>query len=204
MHVGEKSGREKIVFGGVVSGEHYTIIWKNAERMIDIHITYDNPVRQKEKLFEISFFSMSRILVQLKKVEGIYKECFSGSVTTMKKLEKRNKEWLLHPIAGFGEELSEWMELKERKMRVRKNSRNHVKATFLFPAEAAFYQNCHWWVCDSAYRWKGCMYQKEPNGSELEFIYVNKARYDRFRREMRRIVKNILQNVQYYSKYNLF
>lgn len=202
-HVGVRPGCEKISLGGVVPGEHYTIIWKQGERKIDVHVTFDDPAKGKERVFEISFFAANRVLVHLKKMELLYRIYFGGRITTMQKIEVKNNDWLLHPLNGFGDETSEWLDIKERKMSVKKAMRNHVKATFLHPSETSFFEGCHWQVYDENEGWRGFLFQKVRTGEIPEFIYVSKYRHDCFQREMRKLMKNILSEVEYYSKYDL-
>lgn len=204
LHVGIKPGREKVSFGGIVPGEHYTIIWKEGERKIDIHVTYDDPEREKEKVFEISFYAMNRLLVHLKKMEDLYKIYLSGRTTTLSKLESKNKDLLLHPITGFGDERAQWLEIKERKMKVRKSGRDHAGITFLSPTEASIYRHCHWQVYGADQKWKGFIYQKVMRGETPEFIYVSKSRHDTFRRELRKRLQHAVQSIQYFSKRDLF
>lgn len=201
--IGVKPGCEKISLGGVVPGEHYTIIWKQGERKIDVHITYDDPMKPREKVFEISFFAANRVLIHLKQVESLYRTYFSGRVTTMKKIGKEHGDWLLHPLTGFGDEISEWLKVSDRELRVRKSMRDHVKATFLSHTEAAFYEGCHWQVYDANHRWRGYLFQKEKTGEMPEFIYVSKYRHDRFKREVSKLMNHVFSEVKYFSKYEL-
>jgi hypothetical protein len=131
-HVGVQEGCEKISLGGLVPGEHYTMIWKQGERKIDVHITYDDPAKDHDRIFEISFFAANRVLVHLKKIESLYRIYFDGRVTTMQKIAEKHGYWLLHPLTGFGDEVSMWLNIKERKVNVRKSMRNHVRQRFSF------------------------------------------------------------------------
>ena len=203
-HVGVQDGCEKISLGGAVLGEHYTIIWKRGERKIDVHITYDDPTKDYEKIFEISFFAANRLLIHLKQIEFLYGIYFGGRITTMQKIAEKHHDWLLHPITGFGDEVAEWLSIKERKMSVRKSVRNKVKATFLYPSEAAFYEGCHWQLYDENECWRGFLFQKVRTGVIPEFIYVSKSRLYQWQKEVRTMMINILSEVKYYSKYDLF
>ncbi len=201
--IGIRSGCEKISLGGVVPGEHYTIIWKQADRKIDLHITYDDPQKAKDKIFEITFFAANRVLVHLKKMEALYKTFFAGRITTMEKVAEKHKNWLLHPLTGFGDEISKWLKTSDRELRVRKSMKHHVKATFLHPYEASFYDGCHWQVYDANIRWLGYLFQKEKTGSAPQFIYVSQYRHDLFKREVQALMVHVFSEVQYFSKYKL-
>ncbi len=202
-HVGVRPGCEKISLGGIVPGEHYTMIWKQGERKIDIHITYDDTSKEQEQVFEISFFAANRVLVQLKQIEALYRAYFGGRITTIPKLAEKHEDWLLHPLTGFGDEITEWLKIKEREISVRKSMRNNVKATFLNPSEAAFYEGCHWQVYDAKNLWRGFLFQKEKTGAIPEFIYVSKYRHDQFKREVQKLMNSIFSEVKYFCKYDL-
>lgn len=201
--VGVRPGCEKISLGGIVPGEHYTIIWKQGERMIDVHITYDDPQKKKDKIFEITFFAANRVLVHLKKMESLYKIYFAGRITTMAKFSEKHNDWLLHPLTGFDDEMSEWLKTSDREVRVRKSMKHHVKATFLNPAEASFYEGCHWQLYDANNQWRGYLFQKEKTGLAPQFIYVSRYRHDLFKRECRKLMNDIFSEVKYFSKYKL-
>lgn len=202
-YVGVRPGCEKVSFGGIVPGEHYTMIWKQGQRKIDIHITYDDPNKEKEQIFEISFFAANRILIHLREIETLYRRYFTGPVTTMQKIAEKHYEWLLHPLTGFEDEITQWLKIKEREISVRKSMRDQVKATFLNPLEAAFFEGCHWQVYDTKNRWRGFLFQKEKIGELPTFIYVSKYRYDQFNEEVRKLMKGIFSEVKFFCKYEL-
>lgn len=200
---GVRPGCEKISLGGVVPGEHYTIIWKQGERKIDVHITYDDPEKEKDKIFEITFFAANRVLIHLKKMEALYKTYLGGRITTMEKIAEEHGDWLLHPLTGFGDETSEWLKMSDREVRVRKSMRDHVNATFLSPSEASFYEGCHWQVYDANNQWHGYLFQEEKTGLAPQFIYVSRYGHDVFKRECRKLMNDIFSEVKYFSKYKL-
>ncbi len=202
MHVGNQPGCEKISFGGIATGEHYTIIWHKSLRKVDVHKTYDDPAKPRELIFEISFFAFNRLVAGLKNIDELYARYYFSKSITIEGLQKKNL--LMHPMQGFGDEREQWMMIKDRKLRTRKNRPTNSIITFLEPREAAFYRHCHWQLYDSDYRWKGFVYQKAKESDELEFFYVSKYRYDRFRKAVRELLKAASQNVRFYNKYEVF
>jgi hypothetical protein len=57
LKIGTLEGREKVLFGLTGTGSHISITNIGARRVVNAHITYDDPNCQPDDLCELSYFT---------------------------------------------------------------------------------------------------------------------------------------------------
>ena len=91
---GDSPGAEKITIGGFTPGEHFTIIFKGTERVIDIHRAFEGDgIKSKsyQQLFEMRFFPFMRFMVEFRKVNiNLLLEFLLGNSITIGKMGHHN------------------------------------------------------------------------------------------------------------------
>ena len=68
LKVGTLKGREKISIGLIGTSSHVTITNNGARRVINAHITFDDPARRPDYLCELSYFTWSRLQVRMRQL----------------------------------------------------------------------------------------------------------------------------------------
>ena len=66
LKIGSQEGRQKVSIGLTGTGSHFTITNNGERRVINAHITYDDPTRPTDKLCELSYFTWARLLAKMR------------------------------------------------------------------------------------------------------------------------------------------
>lgn len=195
-------GAEKITLGSGVKGEHYTIRFWSRRKCFDIHIT-NEVTGQQNTVFEMRYFTLSRLLINLAKVqENLFYKYWFTSTINLGKLKHHN--CILFEQSADKNELSDIIKINGGYMKFRKN----IDLTKLLPyyltpdellrSDEEIFQVYK--VRNGHLKRQGLLFKLKERKNEKQFIFINKLVFKTFKIQLLHATFNLLSQQMFENK----
>jgi hypothetical protein len=203
---GDKPKSNKITIGIGEGNIHYTILFNEYKKVLDIHKTIELPNGEKKytPLFKMGFFTLMRLLVLFKKNQmRLIRTHWLSKRINLGKLKKRNL--ILFPMGNDEGQAAIFFDLKrKKKMKLRNEiDTNEFLSLYKYPEEIENYAGKAFWaysVKGGNLKLEGIINQPSWDKRTQSFFFISKKAFSLFRKQSNIIAFNILNKLNFENK----
>ena len=205
MKVGTVPQAPKITVGDGENNCHYTLVYVTSTRILSFHKTLELDGKKYETLFEISGYSLLRILVPWKKVllYSLNKYWLSNTIN-LGKLKHLNM--ILFPLDFKEDEKKILVEITKGGKKIKMKKEIDIDAfseVFKSPDEIIEESESAFWVYSTkrgSIKRKGMIMRQHGNKSSRKFYFISNKNFHAFNKFNSIMLYKILQGVQFKNK----
>lgn len=206
LSIGTEKGREKISFSLTGTGSHFTITNNGDKRAINAHMTYDDPVRDRDYFCEFSYFTWARLIVRMKQLLLPLQQHFFLSRTINLGRLKRHRLFFLtgNPDPDVEKAI---VKVNKSKTYIRSKKTVYYSAfqkLIKYPDEIPT-ENATFYLLFAPYRkaMQGIIYRNPTTPDSKRYFFITNKMYRQFCKQQNYLLYSILADLHFTHKEKL-